>query len=593
MQADGKSGFTSVEAPPEGAIGDMTDGDRHYARTAVLRDQFATQAFETTHIPFDERKYLDDPTDLEYVIESWPPVCTTGQSAAHLCDCQSCDSFHTEPGDTRLTVHPKIHEDLYTVAGYLGYTCIRDIRRCLVSPRVVKVTRLLYPLLADPSDHEDLETVFAWFVSAATDTQFRAESSGTAQQLLICLHQVGISGTKGDVPDPRATAIAYLLVWALGVLSSDESNSMSKPASRSNPAALLGAGLLDEDSYLFDCILNAIYASVYRANKKRASREQTLEEAQAIAMRFIPKFDEHEFEKYARIIALVRHCAQTIFTIADHSKILDEYPPENGDMMYADGETVADREKREHFRDTYAFGPRDPIELTNKPIWMQTINIEFLLVPTMGACVQGRVDLLRQCANPVEPVEGCSFEHSRIIGKIRGPVDFGKIRKLPEWIDELCVSLRFTDPASPRHITSVGYCDGIFQGTSFEELAKVKDRWRPVYSRRLQDIPISHQPWDAMKGYWSDMDVPRTVVVAHCPLPPQETESYPFWTGSYQFMQAHHLSTQGPNSTLTPVSPVVFPVDDGTDAESASAESATEESVTEESATVESASADD
>ncbi|KAK7947806.1 uncharacterized protein PG986_008692 [Apiospora aurea] len=501
-------------------------------------------------------------------------------------------AFHTEPDSTRLTVHPKMHVNLSTMAAYLGYTCIRPIQRYLLSPRVVQVTRLLYPLLADPSDHKDLERVFAWFASSGSDAQFRAEFLRTTGHVLTCLKGIGTSGTKLKATDRKATALACLLVWAFGVLLSDESNSMSKPANKSNPAALMGTSLLDEDSHLFACMLDAVYSSVDRANEERASRGQTLEEAQAISIRLIPKytwpakdiqpkichypeFDEHEFEKYARIITLVRHCAQTIFEIAAESKDMDKHPPENGDIMYPDGETVLDKQKRVRFRDTYVFGPRQAIRLTHKPIWMQTADVEFLLVPTMGACVHGRADLLGECANPVPPVEGCLSEHSRIVGKVRGTVNFGKVSRLSEWVDELCVSLRFANPTSPRHLTSVAYCDGIFQGTSFEELAKVRHWWTPVYSSRPQDmaIPLSHIPWLDMKRDWSYVDVPRTVVVAHCPLPAQETESYPFWTGSYRFMQAHHLSTQGPNLAMTPVSPVVFPDDDVEDAESISEES--------------------
>ncbi|KAK8094981.1 hypothetical protein PG997_001666 [Apiospora hydei] len=462
-------------------------------------------------------------------------------------------AFHTKPGDTRLTVHPKIHEKLFTMAAYLGYTY--------------------------PSSQKNLEKVFAWFVTSGSDVQFDAEFSGTTSQVLTCLHGVGASGTKVDVSDRKdrkATAIACLLVWASGVLPLDgENDNMSKPANLSNPAALMGTGLLVEDSYLITCMLDAVYASVDRANEERASREQTLEEAQAISIRLIPKFDEHEFEKYARIIALVRNCAQTIFEIAAQLKHMDKHHPENGDIMFPDGETVFDKQKRVRFRDIYVFGSRTPVRLIHKPIWMQTVDVEFLLVPTMGSCVHGRAGLLSQGADPVEPVQGCLSEHSRIVGKIRGTVDFGKFRKLSKLVDELCVSLRFTDPTSPRHLSSVAYCHGIFQGTSFEELAKVKAWWKPVYSCRPQDmrIPLSHIPWHDMKGHWSHMDVPRTVVVAHSPLPQQETESYPFWTGSYRFLQAHLLSTQGPKSTLTPATTVVFPAHDVEDEESISEDS--------------------
>ncbi|KAK8051682.1 hypothetical protein PG993_003067 [Apiospora rasikravindrae] len=43
---------------------------------------------------------------------------------------------HTEPGHGHLTLQPTIHEDLATLAAYLGFNHVGDLKRCLFSPRV-------------------------------------------------------------------------------------------------------------------------------------------------------------------------------------------------------------------------------------------------------------------------------------------------------------------------------------------------------------------------------------------------------------------------------------------------------------------------
>ncbi|KAK7921559.1 hypothetical protein PG985_009581 [Apiospora marii] len=90
MEKDGKSGFTNVDSPPDGIIGDATGEDWYNEPKAGTRDIYVLWAFQHSHRGINKQKYIDNPPTLEFDDETWPPACTTCRSAAYLCDCQSC-----------------------------------------------------------------------------------------------------------------------------------------------------------------------------------------------------------------------------------------------------------------------------------------------------------------------------------------------------------------------------------------------------------------------------------------------------------------------------------------------------------------------
>ncbi|KAK8023306.1 hypothetical protein PG991_006545 [Apiospora marii] len=127
---------------------------------------------------------------------------------------------HTEPGDVRVILQPHVHETMGTLAAYLGFDHIANLKQCLFSPLVVMITRLLWPLVYDLSDSSYMDKIFAWFLEIGSDAQFRAHYARSADVVTTCLRDaLANSNVKWEDDDDVARAIACLLVWASDVLS--------------------------------------------------------------------------------------------------------------------------------------------------------------------------------------------------------------------------------------------------------------------------------------------------------------------------------------------------------------------------------------
>ena len=199
---------------------------------------------------------------------------------------------HTKPGDDKLTMHPKMHENQDTTAIYLGFHGSWQLNRCIFLPVVIQITRLLYPLLADPHEREHLDKIFAWFVESGSDARFRAKYARSASELMAALY----GKASGESPaDRKATATACLLVWAYSLLSRIQDP--SSPTSR-------GSGVLETEGPQYDSLVEDVYASIgsvakrTRAvvgskRKRRESAEETLEEAYGPISHIMPLVCSH------------------------------------------------------------------------------------------------------------------------------------------------------------------------------------------------------------------------------------------------------------------------------------------------------------
>ncbi|KAK8133457.1 hypothetical protein PG984_005469 [Apiospora sp. TS-2023a] len=370
----------------------------------------------------------------------------------------------TKPGDNELTLHPKMHEESKTAAIYLGFDSTYKLHRCIFFPVVIQITRLLYPLLADPYEREHLDKVFAWFVESKSDAHFRTKYTRSAREIMAALY----GNTPGDNPsDRKATAIACLLVWAYNLLSRIQ-----------NPSSLnsQGSGALETEGAQYDSLIEVVYGSFGSvAKRSREKIGETLEEAYAPISHIIPfirhyiQFYEHEFEKYCRIIVLVRLCARTIFDLADTSRSMEariSYERDD-DIMYPDGETAFDKEKRIHFRSLYNLSDmrntEEFIGRLDKPFWMRSLRtwLSFLMVPSTRR-VHSTEDLLWAEANPIEP-EKCLFKNliraSAPVPVDYIPADVGQLN----WADVMCWQQDFLRHGERRQLASLALFHGHFE----------------------------------------------------------------------------------------------------------------------------------
>ncbi|KAK7956492.1 uncharacterized protein PG986_005714 [Apiospora aurea] len=249
---------------------------------------------------------------------------------------------HTEPGDDRLILQPNLHKTLATLAAYLGFDHIGTLKQCLFNTRVIQVTRLLFPLVYDPNQRKHLDKVFSWFRTADSDAQVRARCAHSADDIMMCLENWEKEERHSVA---AAVAIASLLVWAVEVLSGGETTTSGHAASSSSP---VGVGLLEEGSQ-FAKMLEAVCDSVgeptcggmtleatqvvrlvdedlmqvIEEEGKRPIHELDQTEYPRPKLDYYPEHNEHEFEKYGRVLALVRGCAQEMFWLVVRHKRLE------------------------------------------------------------------------------------------------------------------------------------------------------------------------------------------------------------------------------------------------------------------------------
>lgn len=256
-------------------------------------------------------------------------------------------------------------------------------------------------------------------------------------------------------------------------------------------------------------------------------------------IRHFVQYDEHEFEKYCRIIVLVRLCARTILDMATMSRALEaraSYRRED-DILYPDGETGFDKEKHRHFR-SYVSGPRaqPPIDWEDMPFWMRKLRtwIKYLLVPSTHR-VHSTEDLLRAEANPIEPVTGENWQNL-IVGGGLAPVesitaDVGQLN----WADVLCWQHGFLRPGRRRQLASLALFHGSFEEYSREALAK-EGEWTPLFADPNDPsigVPFT---FDDLVELLTDKGNPTTLVVGHYP-PHLPGPVFPFHGQHYLEMQ--------------------------------------------------------
>ncbi|KAK8133455.1 hypothetical protein PG984_005467 [Apiospora sp. TS-2023a] len=316
---------------------------------------------------------------------------------------------HTTPRHPFLILHPKMHEDPYTVAAYLGMDDVDMLARTVFVPRVVQITRLLHPLLENPNELESLDKVFQDFREEGSDYEFRAgqaESHADVSKLLyLCARgeehgpnseesgsdseELG-SDSEEHGPNSKPVALRSLLVLAFHLLRDDRSAPRTE---------FQGSQGLDMTSAELDGLVEDVYDVVdgiaeggpeVTSKRKREEENPTesFEVAQAEVTRLIPEsswttegirpkirhypeFDEHEFEKYCRIVVLVRYCAREMLQLAEASRALEADAPRQAGIMFPEGRSGTDNYKRFFFSNSY-LAPSDlPIGEGHKPWWMR------------------------------------------------------------------------------------------------------------------------------------------------------------------------------------------------------------------------------
>ncbi|KAK7973440.1 hypothetical protein PG988_007574 [Apiospora saccharicola] len=312
-------------------------------------------------------------------------------------DANPGSGLHTKPGDGQLTIQPQIHETLATLAAYLGFGHIADLKQCLFSIRVVTITRLLWPLVAVCSDRGHLDKIFAWFNEIGSDFQFRAHYARSDDVVTAHL-RTSAANDDDDVAweddDDVTRAIACLLVWA-----SDELTGARDLGVRSASLPGVDVSHLFTDYQSFGRDFDALREAVYDARGDVTCDGITLEQALGVMqyvdkirwpeiiqpkMDHYPAYNEHPFEKYNRIVALVRGCAQEMFGLAGLAKRYDEDEPDEDAHGAANS---LDKYKYAAFKAFYFFehhmpqlgdgsdfADKDrnlPVRRGDKPAWMR------------------------------------------------------------------------------------------------------------------------------------------------------------------------------------------------------------------------------
>ncbi|KAK8103215.1 hypothetical protein PG984_016361 [Apiospora sp. TS-2023a] len=315
-------------------------------------------------------------------------------ASASETDANPGSGLHTEPGDDQLTIQPKIHETLATLAAYLGFDHIADLKQCLFSPRVVTITRLLWPLVAVSSDRGHLDKIFAWFHEIGSDFQFRTHYARSADVVTAHLRDSAANDDVAWEDDDDATrAIASLLVWASDMLTGAEDLGLR---SASLPGVDVSPLFTDYQSFGRD--FAPLREAVYDARGDVTCDGITLEQARGVMqyvdkiqwheiiqpkMGHYPAYNEHTFEKYNRVVALVRGCAQEIFKLAWLAKRYDEDEPDEEAHGAANSLDKYTAFKAFYFFEHYMpqlgdgsdFADKDrnlPVRRADKPAWMRS-----------------------------------------------------------------------------------------------------------------------------------------------------------------------------------------------------------------------------
>ncbi|KAK7966243.1 uncharacterized protein PG986_000520 [Apiospora aurea] len=293
----------------------------------------------------------------------------------------------TEPSDGQLALHPRMHEKPFTVAAYLGLDDVNKLARTIFIPRVVQITRLLYPLVANPDERHSLDRVFDDFFLSDSDAKFRRSQQATSvPEIREWLYDCAI-GAWGS--DDKPAALVVLLVYVFDLLSRDE-DAPDTASQGSGHLEITGAQLDNMVEGVYDVVDGFPKGGRHVTSKRRPEEyaEEPFEKAQAIVTRFIPEspwtedirpkirhypeYKEHEFEKYCRIIALVRYCAREMLELATASRALGSaaFSREAG-IMFPEGRAGTDNYKRVYLRSVH-FAQWDlPVGQQHKPWWMR------------------------------------------------------------------------------------------------------------------------------------------------------------------------------------------------------------------------------
>ncbi|KAK8067272.1 hypothetical protein PG997_014019 [Apiospora hydei] len=270
---------------------------------------------------------------------------------------------HTEHSDGQLALHPRMHENPFTVAAYLRLEDVNKLARTIFIPRVVQITRLLYPLVANPDERHSLDRVFDDFFLRDSDAEFRDKrhpESFSDFREWVHLCAIGECGSDG-----KPAALVYLLVYAFDLLTRDE----DAPGTTSQ-----GPGHLDITGAQLDNMVEGVYdlAEGFPKGGLKVTSKQPMDRGHPPQDPPLSRVQGARIRKYCRIIVLVQYCAREMLELATASRALGAAASSReAGIMFPEGRTGTDNYKRVYLRSVHLAQWDLPVGQRHKPWWMR------------------------------------------------------------------------------------------------------------------------------------------------------------------------------------------------------------------------------
>ncbi|KAK8133333.1 hypothetical protein PG984_005345 [Apiospora sp. TS-2023a] len=259
----------------------------------------------------------------------------------------------TEPGDQTLVLHSEIHENEDRLSYYLGYTKTSHLKRAIYSPRVVHATRLCTVFITKANNAAFINKVYREWSGCDDDDAFRLKYRANDSEI----HEYVKTG-RLVIPDGTEAIRPWCeaLVWALELLS--------EPAGSTHPVWRTAEG--EEEAY----------PESYEKLEGKVLPLVAWNEDTRPNLVHHPEFNESEFEKYLRVLALIRRCRQYLFQ-ADSNKTQKTVEREVKKAEKANrGQNLTLGQKRDLMERCVLSGREKPLDQSQRPEWMVTIRKE-------------------------------------------------------------------------------------------------------------------------------------------------------------------------------------------------------------------------
>ncbi|KAK7921738.1 hypothetical protein PG985_009760 [Apiospora marii] len=221
---------------------------------------------------------------------------------AAICESGNQSERVTGPGDDTLVAHTVIHQSDHRLAYYLGYTSTWHLKRAMYSPRVLHATRLLKPFLEKVFSEKHMNHVFQEWRRHKDDETFREEYRVDESKI----RDYGKTGKLNVPTGPKNAdsirARCEAFVWGLEFLSA--------AAGTHDPVWTTAKG--EEEAYPES--YERLIPTMIGEDKEGVLPLIPWNEETRPELVHYPEFNEIAFEKYLRLLALIRGCNRRLLT---------------------------------------------------------------------------------------------------------------------------------------------------------------------------------------------------------------------------------------------------------------------------------------